>query len=97
MTQLEYDKEMQRLNDAQYAETHELREQLQVINNKNADVKQRIMELKMEQLEFSRQYHAISYQIHTIKQKYQDKKHALYVQRVDITADDNIVNGRKED
>ena len=51
----------------------------------------------MEQLEFSRQYHAISDQIHTIKQKYQDKKHALYVQRVDITADDNIVNGRKED
>lgn len=48
MTQIEYDNEMKRLNDAQYAETHELREQLQVINNKNADVKQRIMELKME-------------------------------------------------
>ena len=89
MTQIEYDNEMKRLNDALYAETHELRELLQVINNKNADVKQRIMELKMEQLEYSRQYHAISDQIHTIKQKYQDKKHALYVQRFDIKEDDN--------
>lgn len=82
MTQIEYENEMKRLNDAMYEETRVLREQLQKINNRNASIKQEILRLKSEQLDFSRQYHAISNDIHSIKQKYADKKHELYVQLV---------------
>lgn len=81
MTQIEYDNEMKRLNDAMYEETHALREQLQRINENNSRIKKEIMRLKMEQIEFSGMYHAICDDIHTIKQKYQDLKHQLYVQR----------------
>lgn len=81
MTQIEFDNEMKRLNDEMYNETHALREKLQEINKKNTAIKTAICQLKMEQLQYSNEYHAISDQIHTIKQKYNDLKHEVYLQR----------------
>ena len=81
LTQVEYDAEMKRLNDEMYNETHALHEKLQEINKKNVAVKTAICQLKMEQLQYSNEYHQISDEIHTIKQKYNDLKHEVYLQR----------------
>ena len=81
LTQVEYDAEMKRLNDEMYNETHTLREKLQEINKKNTAIKTAICQLKMEQLQYSNEYHQISDEIHTIKQKYNDLKHEVYLMR----------------
>ena len=81
LTQIEYDAEMKRLNDELYNETHALHEKLQEINKKNTAVKTAICQLKMEQLQYSGEYHRISDEIHVIRQKYAELKHEIYLQR----------------
>lgn len=81
MTQIEFDKEMMRLNDEMYNETNELRNQLREIEQKNSEIKQQICELKGQSAELGRRYLVISHSIRDIKDKYNRAKHELYINR----------------
>lgn len=81
MTQLECDKKMQELDAQFFQETHQLRERLNEINRQNSEVKQKICELKIQQMSFSREYHDISDKIHLIKAKYSDIRYQIQNER----------------
>lgn len=81
MTQLECDKKMQELDAQFFQETHQLRERLNEINRQNSEVKQKICELKIQQMSFSREYHDIPDKIHSIKQVYADKRFTIQQER----------------
>ena len=89
MTQSDYDREMQRLNSEMYRETHALHLQLQEISHQNTEIKTKICALKMQQLQLSNVCHTISDQIHSIKQKYNDLKHQVYLSRPDRQGEPN--------
>lgn len=83
MTQFEYEKQMNELNTACYAETEQLREQLYEIGTKQSETKKEILELKAYNMALGIQYQHICEQIRCVKERYNKKKHEVYVNRPD--------------
>lgn len=89
LSQCEYDSQMAQINNEIQSIVAPIQAKINQLANRRASIKRKMAELRVEEAEISRTHFNLCDEVRKIKQKYNDRKSELYLQRPMAYVEDN--------